>query len=438
MATKKAQVLECLARIQCGEQDCVTRGFIRDLIVRADAVSFSLDCNAAFYEDRHRIKAEATQAISELDWAKTVDIQFIPQSKSKHKLPGGLDRVKKIIAVSSCKGGVGKSTIAVNLAFELAKQGYQVGCADADIYGPSLDTLVYLDPEALGMIDNQLVPKLYQGVKLMSFAYTQDPHDPEPAVMRGPMATRLINQLVANTQWGNLDYLVLDLPPGTGDIHITLAQMMAIDAAIIITTPQSLSLVDVIKGIHMFDSLNIPTLAVVENMSYFTCTDCNAQHYPFGSGARDYLTQHYGFDNTIQLPLDAAFTQACDHGVPFVCAYPDHKITRKITELTQTLVRQLDAPQAYTTNQASYDDAQHLIRVRYQDTEYALAVQAVRAACPCALCTDASGNLVEPKNTPVLPADIQPVGRYAVGIQWQDNHASLYPYKTLIALGEAA
>ena len=257
------------------------------------------------------------------------------QSKAapREKGAGGLAGVKHIIAVSSCKGGVGKSTVAVNLAYALAQKDFKVGIFDADIHGPSLPTLVSPVDTTLRELNlgdlKLIVPPVYEGVKCMSYGFVRsaeqraqnapppvdklkDPvaallaaHASAAAVMRGPMVSNVVHQLLRYTAWGDLDYLVLDMPPGTGDIQITLSQQVQIRAALIVSTPQKLSFIDVVKGIDMFDKVNIPTVGVVENMVYYMCGNCSTKHYPFGAGYRRQVVDLFGIRNSFELPLDA-------------------------------------------------------------------------------------------------------------------------------------
>ncbi len=233
--------------------------------------------------------------------------------------------VKKIIAVSSCKGGVGKSTIAVNLAFTLSHfLGRKVGIFDADIYGPSLPTLIrkkdaYLQAPADRPKD--ISPVEFEGVKAMSYGWA---YGNKREVMRGPMVSGIVAQLFQSTEWGELDYLVVDMPPGnllfferlgTGDVQITLGQEINFDGSVIVTTPQQLSYVDVVKGIELFDDLKVPTLSVVENMAYFNCHKCDEKHHIFGTGKIGQLKAQFGIRNSYEIPLLRSVAKYSDLGI---------------------------------------------------------------------------------------------------------------------------
>ncbi len=236
-----------------------------------------------------------------------------------------LPNVKNIIAVASGKGGVGKSTTAVNLALALAAEGAQVGILDADIYGPN-------QPQMLGVktrpetVDKKLEPIISHGLQSMSIGYLVDADT--PMVWRGPMVTSALQQLLNDTRWHDLDYLIIDLPPGTGDIQLTLAQKIPVSGAVIVTTPQEIALQDVRKAIVMFQKVNVPILGVVENMSMHTCTQCGHTETIFGEGGGEQLAQQYNVELLGSLPLDKRIREQADGGKPTVVAEPDHPISQ--------------------------------------------------------------------------------------------------------------
>ena len=236
-----------------------------------------------------------------------------------------INGVKNIIAVASAKGGVGKSTTAANLALALSTQGARVGILDADIYGPSLPVMLGVNHRPSGD-DKGITPLTAHGLQLMSIGYLVG--EDQPMIWRGPMATRALMQLLRETKWDNLDYLFLDMPPGTGDIQLTIAQQAPVTGAVIITTPQDLSMTDAKKGLVMFNKVSIPVLGVVENMSVYVCPRCGAEEAIFGRGAGEKLSTDYNVELLGQLPLDANIRAAADSGKPFVITEPQSKAAK--------------------------------------------------------------------------------------------------------------
>jgi ATP-binding protein involved in chromosome partitioning len=233
--------------------------------------------------------------------------------------------VKNIIAVSSGKGGVGKSTTAVNLALALAQEGARVGILDADIYGPS-------QPQMLGIAGQQpesddgktMIPLQAHGLQANSVGFLVDPE--QPMVWRGPMVTQALRQLLFDTRWNDLDYLVIDMPPGTGDIQLTLAQTVPVTGAVIVTTPQDIALLDARKGLKMFEKVNIPILGIVENMSIHVCSQCGHAEHIFGAGGGETMCADYGVPFLGDLPLDIRIRSQTDAGTPTVVAEPEGKL----------------------------------------------------------------------------------------------------------------
>jgi ATP-binding protein involved in chromosome partitioning len=233
-----------------------------------------------------------------------------------------LEQIKNVVAVASGKGGVGKSTVAVNLALAWAAQGAKVGILDADIYGPSQPLMLGLEGQRPTSPDNKhLTPLQSHGIGAMSIGFLVDAE--QPMVWRGPMVTQALTQLLSETHWGVLDYLVVDMPPGTGDIQLTLAQRVPVAGAIIVTTPQDIALADARKGLKMFEKVAVPVLGIVENMSIHICSNCGHAEHIFGSGGGARMAEQYGVKLLGELPLDAHIREEADSGRPTVVAAPD-------------------------------------------------------------------------------------------------------------------
>lgn len=233
-----------------------------------------------------------------------------------------LEQIKNVVAVASGKGGVGKSTVAVNLALAWAAQGAKVGILDADIYGPSQPLMLGLEGQRPTSPDNKHIkPLMSHGVAAMSIGFLVDAD--QALVWRGPMVTQALTQLLSETQWGELDYLVVDMPPGTGDIQLTLSQRVPVAGAIIVTTPQDIALADARKGLTMFEKVAVPVLGIVENMSIHVCSNCGHAEHIFGSGGGARMAAQYGVKLLGELPLDAHIREEADGGRPTVVAAPD-------------------------------------------------------------------------------------------------------------------
>lgn len=235
----------------------------------------------------------------------------------KSSIPG----VKKVIVVASGKGGVGKSTVAVNLAVALSKTGAKVGLCDCDLYGPSVAMMFGSDAKPLATDDNQIIPIETRGLKLMSMGFLLD--DASPVIVRGPMATRYTQQFLRGVVWGELDYLVLDLPPGTGDIQLTIVQTVTVDGAVIVTTPQEVALIDARKAVSMFAKVNVPILGIVENMSYFLCPSDGKRYDIFGHGGGEKEAARLKVPLLAQIPIDMATREGGDSGQPVAFLDPE-------------------------------------------------------------------------------------------------------------------
>jgi len=249
----------------------------------------------------------------------------------------GLKDVKNIIAVASGKGGVGKSTTAVNLAVALAQSGAKVGLLDADIYGPSVPRMLGLSgkkPE-VNMDDKQFYPLQNFGVKTMSMGFLID--EEQAMVWRGPMVAGAVAQLLSDVKWQELDFLIVDMPPGTGDAQLTLSQKVKLAGAVVVTTPQDIALLDCRKGIEMFNKVHVPTLGIVENMSQFICPHCGESSAIFSEGGAERLSQEFKTEVIAQVPLDMQIRKDGDDGTPIVAAHPDSALAGIYRELAETV-----------------------------------------------------------------------------------------------------
>ncbi len=257
-----------------------------------------------------------------------------------HEIETGLSQVRHIIAIASGKGGVGKSTTTVNLALAMAAQGAQVGILDADIYGPSLGLMVGIAEGSRPKIKHErFMPLSAHGIQVMSMAFLVDAKT--PMVWRGPMASSALQQMLNQTHWPSLDYLFVDMPPGTGDIQLTLCQRTRISGAVIVTTPQDLALLDARKGIEMFGKVNVPILGVVENMAAHICSQCGHAEPVFGAGGGDRLAQQYQIAMLASIPLSMVIRQQVDGGKPTVVAEPYGVIARAYGRLADSVAQQL-------------------------------------------------------------------------------------------------
>jgi ATP-binding protein involved in chromosome partitioning len=255
--------------------------------------------------------------------------------------PKKLENVKQVIALASCKGGVGKYTSAANLALALAHQGMRVGLLDADIYGPSQPLILGIAENTRPELDGEyFVPISAHGLQTMSLGYLVT--EQTPMIWRGPIVSGTLQKLINFTKWDNLDYLIIDMPPGTGDIQLTLAQTIQIDAALIVSIPNSLALVEVKKAIEMFRKVNIPVAGIIENMALHTCSQCGHSETIFGAATSDAISQEYQLDVLAQLPLDQQIGRQNELGKPIVAAYPDNTLSKIYIQLAQQLISSLE------------------------------------------------------------------------------------------------
>jgi ATP-binding protein involved in chromosome partitioning len=321
-------------------RDIVTLGMIRDVKVCGGIASFRFVLTTPACPVRDQLKGQAEQAVMSIPGMESVEVKMeaeVPKAR------GTLDKtaiegIGHIIAVSSGKGGVGKSTVAVNLAVALAQMGARVGILDTDVYGPNVPIMLGGNdmPIARG---EKIVPPVYHGVKTMSIGLL-NPGD-KAVVWRGPMLHSAVSQFLKQVEWGDIDYLVVDMPPGTGDVQLSLAQMVALAGAVLVTTPQEVSLTDVRKAYNMFEQLHVPCLGIVENMSYFICSNCSERHEIFGHGGGEALAERYGVPFLGAIPLSISVREGGDLGIPIVVGAPDSPQAKGFKQVAQNVAAQV-------------------------------------------------------------------------------------------------
>jgi ATP-binding protein involved in chromosome partitioning len=289
------------------------------------------------------IKSDAERALRAIEGVRSakvlVDIHAPPGGAGTGLAAMRIPGIRHVIAVASGKGGVGKSTVAANLAVALQQTGARVGLCDCDIYGPSISLMFGTRERPTATEENKIVPIEQYGVRLMSMGFLLD--DTSPAILRGPMVTRYTQQFLRQVEWGELDYLVLDLPPGTGDIQLTIVQTVALSGAIIVTTPQEVALIDARKAATMFDKVNVPVLGLVENMSYFISPSDSKRYDIFGSGGGAREAKRLRVPLLGQIPIDVATREAGDRGMPIVGEDQHSSVTAEFRKVTETLRKAL-------------------------------------------------------------------------------------------------
>ncbi|HEY4368988.1 MAG TPA: iron-sulfur cluster carrier protein ApbC [Steroidobacteraceae bacterium] len=291
------------------------------------------------------IQAAIREHLRALSWLQKVDIavSWRVESQAVQRNLRPVQGIRNIIAVASGKGGVGKSTTAANLALGLAYDGAAVGLLDADIYGPSQPQMMGLGSERPVSPDQKtMVAPVAYGVKVMSIGFLIDAE--QPMVWRGPMVTQALVQLLETTRWGDLDYLIVDMPPGTGDTQLTLSQRVPVSGAVIVTTPQDIALLDARKGLRMFQKVEVPVLGVVENMSTHVCSSCGHEEHIFGAGGGRRMAEQFGVELLAELPLDIRIREQADGGKPTVVAEPESALGRAYIDLARRTAARLAAP----------------------------------------------------------------------------------------------
>ena len=445
---KEQQVLDALKNVidpDFGE-NIVNCGFVKVLKISDDGkdVALVLELTTPACPVKDEFNRLSKEFVKRLEWVDDVDVIMTASPKSAMadvpEAPPGLRGVKNIIAISSCKGGVGKSTTCVNLAMTLAQMGAKVGIFDADVYGPSLPTMITPEFDKLEMKqDGTITPVEYEGVKVVSFGYAGQ----GSAIMRGPMVSGLVNQLLTTSEWGELDYLLLDMPPGTGDIHLTLGQVVPITAAVVVTTPQKLAFIDVDKGVRMFAKLEVPCVAVVENMSTFTGDDGKV-YRPFGRGSGQSICEAYDIPHLIEMPIEPGLSSGGDSGTPLSLSDPTGPIAALYQDIGAFVVREVAKINSGRGPTAELDpDRRGCLKVQIADVNDGLPFYVSGASVRK---SDQSARAKNSNESPdvlltgeKVPDDLEPVsvatvGNYAVSVTWPDGFSQVAPFRVLKTL----
>jgi ATP-binding protein involved in chromosome partitioning len=343
MPITESEVLDALRAVRDPDlhRDIVTLKFVKDLRIDGDRVAFTIELTTPACPVKDQMRDQARAAVQQLPGVSTVDVQMTAQVRSaapadlgKTPVPG----VKNVIAVGAGKGGVGKTTVAVNLAIALSKMGSRVAMIDGDIYGPNVPIMLGINTQ-LTTDGQKIVPAEQYGLQLVSMGFLTK--DDSPVIWRGPMLHGVIQQFFREVRWDAIDYLVVDMPPGTGDVALSLSQTVPVAGAIVVTTPQHVSLADSRRAVRMYQKLNIPTLGIVENFSYYACPNCHHESDIFGFGGGEQIATTMNVPFLGRLPIYQPISLGSDRGIPIVIAEPDSVASRAFAQVAERVATQV-------------------------------------------------------------------------------------------------
>ncbi len=323
------------------ESDLVSAKVVKNIKIDGDTVVVDIVMGFPLAGYKDKLVSSIQERVAKVDGIATATIN-VSTKISSHVVQKGVEHitgVKNIIAIASGKGGVGKSTTSANLALALANEGATVGILDADIYGPSQPRMMGSTAKPESKDGKTLEPIMAHGIQTMSIGYLIE--DETPMIWRGPMVTQALEQLLNDTQWHDVDYLIIDLPPGTGDTQLTLAQKVPVSGAVIVTTPQDIALLDARKGLKMFEKVEVPVLGIVENMSIHICSECGHEEFIFGSGGGESMSEQFDVDLLGSLPLDIQIREHADAGKPTVAADPKGRIAEIYSDIARRMTAKL-------------------------------------------------------------------------------------------------
>jgi ATP-binding protein involved in chromosome partitioning len=342
LSVTEEQVLAVLRTVQDPDlhKDIVTLGFVKEVKIQGGEVDFTVELTTPACPVKDQLKEEAEAKVGALPGVSAARAKMTADVKAR----GGFGRqavpgIRNIIAVGAGKGGVGKSTTSVNLAVALVRRGARVGLMDADVYGPNIPQMLGVTEQPEVTDDKKMIPPVAHGVKVMSMGMLVPPD--QPIIWRGPMLHGAVQQFMRDVAWGELDYLVVDLPPGTGDVSLSMAQSVPVAGAVVVTTPQGVSVSDVRKAVGMYRQLNIPILGVIENMSHFVCPHCQESTEIFGSGGGFGMAKDMDIPFLGKVPIDTRVREGGDQGTPIVAAAPDAPAAKAFDELASKVAAQV-------------------------------------------------------------------------------------------------
>jgi ATP-binding protein involved in chromosome partitioning len=446
-AVTKEQVLEALRSVKDPDlgRDIVALEFVKDVKVREGEVGVTIELTTPACPVKERMRDEAQRALRALPGVTQAEVRMTARTVGRQTSPEDvLKGVRNVVAIGSGKGGVGKSTLTTHLALALAQTGASVGILDADIYGPSIPGMLGLDARPCADEQGRAIPPAIHGVRVMSVAMLVGAD--APTIWRGPIASRLLQQFLAAVHWGELDYLLLDLPPGTGDVQLTLAQSAPLNGAVIVTTPQDVALKIARKGLRMFQQVSVPILGVIENMSGFVCPSCGARHDIFSQGGGERTARELGVPFLGRVPLDPRLVQAGDAGLPLLLTEHDSPAAQALVQVAKNLAAQLSIANIHEQSTQPRPKEIHLLdhdppKIVWEDGAVTVYdPRGLRLACPCAACKQelTGESLVRAGDVPgeVQLAEARPVGRYGLNLVFSDRHGTgIYTFESLRKLG---
>ena len=323
------------------KKDIVSMGMIKNLELNDGNLKFTLELTTPACPFNDQIEQDVRHAVSEIDGVKNFEMNVTAKVMEGRALDAdeAMASVKNIIGVARGKGGVGKSTVSLNLALALAQSGAKVGLLDADIYGPSIPLMLGMQKAFMEVDNNKLQPVDSHGIKVVSFGFFAE-QEHQAAIYRGPMISGIVKQFLVDTNWSNLDYLIVDLPPGTGDIPLTLAQTIPITGILVVTTPQDVASNVATKAIGMFNKLNVPLIGVIENMSYFVCPKCSDKHYVFCEGGARRISEKFNIPFIGEIPLNSGIMEGSDKGKPVIITSPTSQSAEAIRVAAKNVAAQ--------------------------------------------------------------------------------------------------